>query len=1217
MYRIHFLTALAFCGMLFSAQDLNAQIASPSMIQDEVMKVSGITGDNQIYPLTTAQKQTKRVYLDGFGRPIQQVNVGASPSGKDILDYKTYNIVGANGATITQFLPYVGADGVGEYHPSAASEQTAFYRNGLSDKVIDDSVPSSQIILEASPYQRPQYSGTDGAGFQPVPGSGSQHFKTIITRTNNSSVYINDSYNTGIRMWNYDGTSAGVYPTGSLIVTEVTDESANVFDIYKDAAGRQVLKRQIITSQVVDGTTEYCLDTYFIYDNASELVAVVTPKALTAIRNANGNPWNISTASTLIFQYVYDNLGRITQKLFPSSGWVYYVYDPMNRLVLSQDANLRSANKWNYFKYDSKGRVVSKGIYIDAVNTTQAGMTAFVSGQSYGVFYYEDRQVGTTFTNCYTNRVFPVVNYDQSALLDLEYIFYDDYDLAENGTPTQYQVQGLAGEETPSLLTRGMETIVNKRAFNNDLALNTWTQYVYYHDKRGNLIQIKGHNHTYSSGYGDIKTIVPDFTGKSLIVKTQKTISTTSFYTTLTTGYDNNNRLTTVDESINGATAVRVAQYIYNELGQLVNKKLHSTDDVNFLQDVDFRYNIRNALTSINNSTLSVDNTNYTNADANDLFGEEILYEKSDALIVNSPKYNGNISAVKWEAQSTTNSQRSYVYAYDQLNRLTAAKYQDRLYQSTGAWGNADANDENVTKYDLSGNIESLQRYSGGTEIDNLSYSYTGNQLTNVADAGTTAGFNGANTSAYTFATNGNLTADPKKGVTISYNVLNKTDKIIFTATGNYIRYSYDADGIMVRKETYVSSTASTTTYDYIDGVVAQNLVLSYFATSEGRVRYSGTAYTFEYFIRDHLGNVRVSFDGTGTSAVVRQENSFYPFGMTLPGNNVPTLPNKNLFNGGSEWQNDFSNLPDLYQTYNRNYDPEVGRFISVDPMADARESISTYHFAGNNPIGFSDPTGAIDIPSGAPGSLQRLLQANDELANDDDAGWIENAWGQAPGSDGVVSGGSTGGGGGAGGNGQYYDAWQAYLTGLQSTVPEYFNVYNSLSSSTYMLDGQYEFETPNWDGSYTFQDGNEYEYTGTVIRYTSPTSDDESEEVDPLEKPSVVVTLAADTYGTALAGANVLAKQAGTAFKVLTRSGTVVGAIAGGAPAVYNIITNFMNHKSQSLKDWAGFGLAVVGVVSEFTGLGELYDGTVGLGVAAVSLGYDVYSAIEIVNKK
>jgi len=64
------------------------------------------------------------------------------------------------------------------------------------------------------------------------------------------------------------------------------------------------------------------------------------------------------------------------------------------------------------------------------------------------------------------------------------------------------------------------------------------------------------------------------------------------------------------------------------------------------------------------------------------------------------------------------------------------------------------------------------------------------------------------------------------------------------------------------------------------------------------------------------------------------------------------------LYNGGSEWQNDYSNLPDYYQTFNRNYDAAIGRFVGVDPMAESAESMTTYNYSGNNPIMFNDPAG-------------------------------------------------------------------------------------------------------------------------------------------------------------------------------------------------------------------------------------------------------------------
>src|SRR5450755_1675884 len=148
--------------------------------------------------------------------------------------------------------------------------------------------------------------GMNGTGFQPVSG---QHYKTANYRSNNSSAYTNDGYNSGIRQWSYNGTSSGTYPTGSLSVTEMTDESGNVTVFYRNMEGNLILSRQII-SQVIEGVTENCLDTYYIYDDAGELLYVVPPKAVVTIRNAAASPWDVSLsgATPFIFQFVYDAL---------------------------------------------------------------------------------------------------------------------------------------------------------------------------------------------------------------------------------------------------------------------------------------------------------------------------------------------------------------------------------------------------------------------------------------------------------------------------------------------------------------------------------------------------------------------------------------------------------------------------------------------------------------------------------------------------------------------------------------------------------------------------------------------------------------------------------------------------------------------------------------------------------------------------------------------
>lgn len=176
-------------------------------------------------------------------------------------------------------------------------------------------------------------------------------------------------------------------------------------------------------------------------------------------------------------------------------------------------------------------------------------------------------------------------------------------------------------------------------------------------------------------------------------------------------------------------------------------------------------------------------------------------------------------------------------------------------------------------------------------------------------------------------------------------------------------------------------------TTDYIEGFVYENKALSHFKMAEGRVRNNSGSLKYEYMIADNMGNVRVSFEEVSGVAVVRQENSYYPFGMIMPGGYLPSSANKNLYNAGSEWQDDFSNLPDYYSTFYRNYDAALGRFIAVDPRAEATESLTTYHYGLNNPVMNNDPNG--DISQTAWNNMLRLVERG--LNNMDEDGYVFN----------------------------------------------------------------------------------------------------------------------------------------------------------------------------------------------------------------------------------
>src|SRR6202012_2240691 len=161
----------------------------------------------------------------------------------------------------------------------------------------------------------------------------------------------------------------------------------------------------------------------------------------------------------------------------------------------------------------------------------------------------------------------------------------------------------------------------------------------------------------------------------------------------------------------------------------------------------------------------------------------------------------------------------------------------------------------------------------------------------------------------------------------IYYDVLNRTDKITFTSSSNrYIDYTYDAGGSLIRKRQYDNVSGSAVLQnptDYIDGFVYVNSTLSYFPMPEGRVLYASSTFTQEFIITDQQGNARVSFQNNSGVPLVKQENSYYGYGMTFLTSPVglPTTPNRQLYNGGSEWQNDYGpspNLPDYQQTFYR-----------------------------------------------------------------------------------------------------------------------------------------------------------------------------------------------------------------------------------------------------------------------------------------------------------
>ncbi len=389
------------------------------------------------------------------------------------------------------------------------------------------------------------------------------------------------------------------------------------------------------------------------------------------------------------------------------------------------------------------------------------------------------------------------------------------------------------------------------------------------------------------------------------LLNVRTSVATVTETITRTFDYDHAGRLLQTWHQVNTNPQVLLSQNSYNEIGQLVTKSLYSTNSGStFKQNVDQRYNIRGWLTSINDSDVSsAGNIAQNGANAMpDLFGMNLFYDQRDSGLGNKTQFNGNISAVKWSNNLSLSATKSngYIYTYDSMKRIVNANY---LTNTASTWTASSNFAENGFSYDLNGNIQGLNRTnSSGAAMDNLTYTYTGNQLQSVSDNGDLLnGFIDGNvgTTDYTYDPAGNMTADRNKNITaITYNYLNLPQQVT-KGTGENIKYTYDASGRKLKQQVYNASNALTKTTDYDGELIYQGTALGdtlkFINHEEGRVVMTGTAPEYQYHLRDHLGNVRMTF--TTQTPVQQFTAGFETTNQGTEANNFTNYPTSSHIN--------------------------------------------------------------------------------------------------------------------------------------------------------------------------------------------------------------------------------------------------------------------------------------------------------------------------------
>lgn len=705
-------------------------------------------------------------------------------------------------------------------------------------------------------------------------------------------------------MVNNDGSFKveGYYPAHSLHKTVITDADGRTSESFTDISGKVVLLRQI-------GEGSDKADTYSVFDDQGRVAAVISPEGSALLSSGLTVGRTHIIATQYSYLYTYDKYDRLIGRKLPGMSEEYSVYDKGNRVVMWQNGNLRASNRWKLNRYDVLGRLTEVKL-ISHTSARSALQNLFDTGNTNSLYLTS----GILLQEC---------AYDSYRLLSPTLFASDD-----SSVPLLPDKIPIIEKENSKSLTapKGLLTWEKLAIMENDNTVSHYIEKAYTYDKEGRILEVKEKNpeeltSTLSKAY--------DFVGNEIQVQEQSAAETTVTSILRTTNtYDRQGRLLSTETVLNGEGKGQL-EYQYDRLGQLSKRVYGQTACTE-----SFTYTLQGWLDSRVSAPFSM-----------------YLRYGQPSKSGSTAAYTGNISEWEW----TQGSGNSFTYAidYDVYGRFKGAR---------SFSGNTldNRNTEQEITYDLNGNIKTLRR-TGTTAavVDNLVYTYTGNQLTALAEnAAPVSGdiyARGNNVAgAYTYDADGNLQTDTRQGLNYQYNYLNLLRQV--TSANNLkaaYRYAYNGNKVGVKG-------ADGRGWDYRGSFVytrnGSSLTLESALFGGGRIVSGTSGYEVYYYLTDHLGSVRAVVDADGK---VRERNDYYLFGTRQLKENYPQLAvNREKFSG-KECQT-VGNLG-LLDYGARMYDASLGKWMTVDPMAEKNYALTPYHYCGNNPVTRVDADGMLD----------------------------------------------------------------------------------------------------------------------------------------------------------------------------------------------------------------------------------------------------------------
>ena len=990
--------------LLLASIDLKAQILSNDNFVYTLTPKKPVKAAN-LHSLTKDEMSQNVTYFDGLGRPIQTIAIGQGGGGQDLITPIEYD---GFGRQAKEYLPYPAVNGSNSY-PRIDSNTAIGIAKGIYSAAKYDNTPNpfSEKVFEPSPLNRVLKQAAPGASWEMGKGNEIKiDYQTNTTADAVKQYKANTTWEAGLGLYDIRLTELGIYAEGRLYKTVTYDEnsganpseSAGATVEFKNKEGQVILKRTYNSGDPHD--------TYYVYDIYGNLTYVLPPKVTGVVNDEVLNglcyQYKYDYRNRLVEKklpgkqwefIVYDNLDRpvATGPVFSpfanetTEGWLITKYDAFGRPI------------YTGWSSQSSGSIIRKALQ----NAQNVSKVLFESKQTSGTIddipvYYSNTIAPTNFklltVTYYDNYAFPnaesrlttiegqtvlenvkglvtgswarALTTASATLGETTTTFYDTRSRAVS-TRTQNHLGGYTHINSSLDFTgKSLYTITKHKRTSGDTELTVREEYTYSpqdrllthtHQVNGGKVEVLANN-----TYDDLGQLSAKNVGNSAGAPLQKVQYSYNIRGWLT-GINNVENLQQNSDPID-LFAFKInydkkpgnsqVQALYN--GNIAETSWITNSDVTgAIRTYGYRYDQLNRLLDATYQTPNLtNNKNY--------FGENMDYDK-----------NGNITRLLRHNIAGT-SLDPYVGDMDNLGYFYTA------------------NSNQLTKVtDTSNQPQGFKDDSNGSNdlADDYAYDLNGNLIKDTNKNITEIQYNHLNLpKKITFGTPGRI-------------------EYIYNAAGQKLeKFVKDKDGVVTRTNylggfQYRYSEGQSIPVDPVDPVdpggeggdpdppvpddpqdpknppihgyepvpndppaetsrfsaFAEQSVsqaapsrptLEFFPTTEGYYDYVGKKYVYQY--KDHLGNIRLSYaKNPGTQVLeIIEENNYYPFGLKHKGYNDYTITNNKYKFQGQERQDELGLNWDSFKY--RNYDYAIGRFMSIDPLAQEYAYNSPYAFAEN-----------------------------------------------------------------------------------------------------------------------------------------------------------------------------------------------------------------------------------------------------------------------------